>query len=181
MRVLGDAVGRSLNLRHNVPSLASAGPHCPSRRASYRYMRCKGDISSTAAGRATAAAACNVAELHLGISKLVSAEELLHLLEGIDLTTLMAEAAALRDQGHPGVVTFSPKVFIPLTRLCRDSCSYCTFAQGPVSGRRAYMTLDEVLEVAHIGAQQGCTEALFTLGTRYHHSPQSILTPPRHR
>jgi FO synthase len=56
------------------------------------------------------------------------------------------------------------QVFLPLTRLCRDSCGYCTFAQPPQPGRRAYMTLEEVLAVARLGAQQGCTEALFTLG-----------------
>lgn len=56
------------------------------------------------------------------------------------------------------------QVFIPLTRLCRDSCAYCTFAQPPKPGRRAYMTLDEVLAVCRLGAQQGCKEALFTLG-----------------
>lgn len=56
------------------------------------------------------------------------------------------------------------QVFIPLTRLCRDSCGYCTFAQPPKPGRRCYMTLEEVLLVAQLGAAQGCTEALFTLG-----------------
>ena len=56
------------------------------------------------------------------------------------------------------------QVFLPLTRLCRDSCGYCTFAQPPRPGARAYMTLDEVLAVAELGARQGCTEALLTLG-----------------
>jgi len=56
------------------------------------------------------------------------------------------------------------QVFIPLTRLCRDHCGYCTFAQPPVAGRRSYMTMQEMLEVAAMGAAQGCTEALFTLG-----------------
>ena len=51
-----------------------------------------------------------------------------------------------------------------MTRLCRDSCGYCTFAQPPVPGRRCYMTLEEVLSVARLGAEAGCTEALFTLG-----------------
>lgn len=56
------------------------------------------------------------------------------------------------------------QVFIPLTRVCRDACGYCTFALPPTSGRRCYMTLAEVLSVARLGAAQGCTEALFTLG-----------------
>ena len=59
-----------------------------------------------------------------------------------------------------------PKVFIPLTKLCRDVCHYCTFAQPPRRGERAYMTLDEVLEVARAGERAGCREALFTLGDK---------------
>ena len=65
-----------------------------------------------------------------------------------------------------GVVTYSPKVFIPLTKLCRDVCHYCTFAQPPRRGERAYMTADEVLAVAREGAESGCHEALFTLGDK---------------
>jgi FO synthase len=65
-----------------------------------------------------------------------------------------------------GVVTYSPKVFIPLTKLCRDVCHYCTFAQPPRRGERAYMTTDEVLAVARAGAEAGCHEALFTLGDK---------------
>jgi FO synthase len=65
-----------------------------------------------------------------------------------------------------GVVTYSPKVFIPLTKLCRDVCHYCTFARPPRRGERAYMSADEVLEVARAGAEAGCHEALFTLGDK---------------
>jgi FO synthase len=64
------------------------------------------------------------------------------------------------------IVTYSPKVFIPLTKLCRDVCHYCTFAQPPRRGERAYMTGDEVLAVARAGAEAGCHEALFTLGDK---------------
>jgi FO synthase len=64
------------------------------------------------------------------------------------------------------VITYSPKVFIPLTKLCRDVCHYCTFAQPPRRGERAYMTADEVLAVARAGAEAGCHEALFTLGDK---------------
>jgi FO synthase len=64
------------------------------------------------------------------------------------------------------VITYSPKVFIPLTKLCRDVCHYCTFAQPPRRGERAYMRADEVLEVARAGAEAGCHEALFTLGDK---------------
>jgi FO synthase len=79
---------------------------------------------------------------------------------------LCAEARRLRAEGHGPLVTYSPKVFIPLTTLCRDVCGYCTFARPPRRGERAYMTLDEVLEVARAGATAGCHEALFTLGDR---------------
>jgi FO synthase len=64
------------------------------------------------------------------------------------------------------LVTYSPKVFIPLTKLCRDVCHYCTFARPPRRGERAYMSADEVLEVARAGAAAGCHEALFTLGDK---------------
>ena len=79
------------------------------------------------------------------------------------LDDLMAEARALR-RGH--LVTYSPKVFIPLTTLCRDVCGYCTFARPPGRGERAYMPVEEVLEIARTGAAAGCTEALFTLGDK---------------
>src|SRR5438132_5979712 len=82
------------------------------------------------------------------------------------LDELCAEARALRDEGHGRLVTFSPKVFIPLTKLCRDVCHYCTFAQPPRRGERAYLTPDEVLAIAHAGAAAGCREALFTLGDK---------------
>jgi FO synthase len=83
-----------------------------------------------------------------------------------DTAALMAQAAWLRDAHHGGVVTYSRKVFIPLTQLCRDSCHYCTFARPPRRGAAAYMAPDEVLAVARAGAAAGCTEALFTLGDK---------------
>jgi FO synthase len=82
------------------------------------------------------------------------------------LEDLCVEARALRNEGHGRLVTFSPKVFIPLTKLCRDVCHYCTFAQPPRRGERAYRTIDEVLAVARAGAAAGCHEALFTLGDK---------------
>jgi FO synthase len=82
------------------------------------------------------------------------------------LTELEAEARAVREQARDRVVTYSPKVFVPLTKLCRDVCHYCTFAHPPRRGERAFMTLEEVLEVARSGAGAGCREALFTLGDK---------------
>src|SRR5215203_2774212 len=74
-------------------------------------------------------------------------------------------AACARRRGD-GLVTYSPKVFIPLTKLCRDVCGYCTFARPPRRGERAYLREDEVLDIARAGAAAGCTEALFTLGDK---------------
>ena len=82
------------------------------------------------------------------------------------LPELCAAAAQLRDHGKGKTVTFSPKVFIPLTMLCRDFCGYCTFRRDPSSGQKLYMSPDEVLKVAFAGQRLGCTEALFTLGER---------------
>src|SRR3954464_80271 len=82
------------------------------------------------------------------------------------LDDLCDEARALRDEGHGRLVTFSPKVFIPLTTLCRDVCHYCTFARPPRRGERAFLTIDEVLAIARAGAAAGCREALFTLGDK---------------
>jgi FO synthase len=74
--------------------------------------------------------------------------------------------AGLREAGRPGVVTYSKKVFIPLTRLCRDRCHYCTFATVPHRLPAAFLEREEVLAIARAGAAQGCKEALFTLGDR---------------
>jgi len=78
----------------------------------------------------------------------------------------MASARATRERVRGRLVTYSPKVFVPLTKLCRDVCHYCTFARPPRRGERAYMTIDEVLEVARAGEAAGCREALFTLGDK---------------
>lgn len=82
------------------------------------------------------------------------------------LEALGHEAAALRDQGHGQIVTYSRKVFIPLTRLCRDFCHYCTFATTPKHISSAFMSVDEAVEIARQGQAMGCKEALFTLGEK---------------
>jgi FO synthase len=79
---------------------------------------------------------------------------------------LMARAARLRDLGHGEAISYSRKVFIPLTHLCRDACHYCTFARPPRKGRRNYLSPEEVLEIARAGERAGCREALFTLGDK---------------
>ena len=90
---------------------------------------------------------------------------------GPDLEALFESSTRVRDAamlaaGRPGVVTYSRKVFIPLTRLCRDRCHYCTFVTVPGRLPAAYLSPDEVLDIARAGAAQGCKEALFTLGDR---------------
>ncbi len=90
---------------------------------------------------------------------------------GEELRRLMSAAARVRDAGlesagRPGVVTYSKKVFIPLTRLCRDRCHYCTFATTPNRLPAPFLSPDEVLDIARKGAAMGCKEALFTLGDR---------------
>jgi FO synthase len=79
---------------------------------------------------------------------------------------LIAQAARLRDQGHGDVLSYSRKVFIPLTHLCRDVCHYCTFATTPRKGQRAFLSAEQVLEIARAGERAGCHEALFTLGDK---------------
>jgi FO synthase len=96
----------------------------------------------------------------------LTADDAFALLDGDDLPAMMAVAAELRDQGHGAVVSYSRKVFIPLTQLCRDSCHYCTFAHPPRRGARAFLTAADVLAIAEAGAAAGCREALFTLGDK---------------
>jgi FO synthase len=100
-----------------------------------------------------------------------AAAEILLQARGGDLKTLLSYAKRTRDAGleaagRPGVITYSKKVFIPLTRLCRDRCGYCTFATVPGRLESLYLSPDEVLDIARQGAALGCKEALFTLGDR---------------
>lgn len=90
----------------------------------------------------------------------------LALAEEKNLEGLLRRARALRDEGHPAAVSYSRKVFVPLTKLCRDVCHYCTFAEVPRSDRRAYLSLEEVIAIAERGVAAGCKEALFTLGDK---------------
>ena len=111
--------------------------------------------------------------MHSDIAKFVDAAsggavlsdaEVLGLEADLPLAELMAAAGHVRDIGRPGIVSYSPKVFLPLTFLCRDSCHYCTFAKAPRSLKSPYMAIDEMVAIARRGAEVGCREALFTLG-----------------
>jgi FO synthase len=93
-------------------------------------------------------------------------DEALALASCDDLELLSDAAGRLRDKGHGPRVSYSPKVFIPLTRLCRDVCHYCTFAQTPKKLETPYLSPDQVLAIARAGAEAGCREALFTLGDK---------------
>jgi FO synthase len=94
------------------------------------------------------------------------ARDLLTGLEAMSLPRLLAEASALGIKGHGRVISYSRKVFIPLTRLCRDVCGYCTFATSPRHVGAAYLTPEDVLAIARAGRAAGCHEALFTLGDK---------------
>src|SRR6516162_5805181 len=96
----------------------------------------------------------------------LSAEAALLLPKAGELEDMMARAARLRDEGFGDVITYSRKIFIPLTQLCRDVCGYCTFAHPPRKGHPAFLTKEQVLEIARRGAGAGCKEALFTLGDK---------------
>jgi len=96
----------------------------------------------------------------------LSDTEALALADCNDLPALMRLAGGLRDRGHGSLVSYSRKVFIPLTQLCRDVCHYCTFAHPPRRGEAAYLDAEQVLAIARAGAKAGCKEALFTLGDK---------------
>ncbi len=121
----------------------------PTEASVRRALRRAADGKAIDAGEAAALLAATGSQL----------DELLAIASGI-------RDAGLREAGRPGVVTYSKKVFIPLTRLCQDRCHYCTFATVPHRLPAAFLERDEVLAIARAGAAQGCKEALFTLGDR---------------
>ena len=98
----------------------------------------------------------------------ISSEAACWLLRADDamLPSLLAAAQLARDRFKPGLITYSRKVFLPLTNLCRDYCGYCTFRRDPAQPGAHTMTPDEVMEVVHQGERMGCTEALFSLGDK---------------
>src|SRR3954466_5895040 len=105
----------------------------------------------------------------------VSREAALALIQNEELRSLLERAAAIRDASKGRAVSYSKKVFIPLTHLCRDYCGYCTFRSDPVAGYEAYITPDAVLAVAEAGKRAGCKEALFSLGDQ----PEKIFPEAR--
>ena len=114
----------------------------------------------------THAVARAVARAHAGKSLSVDEATALMQARGEALAELMSVAARLRDLGHGTTVTYSRKVFVPLTMLCRDHCHYCTFAKPPARLDAPYLTPEEAVAIAGAGRRLGCKEALFTLGDR---------------
>ena len=110
-----------------------------------------------------------------GVVTRAIAAMLIRALEGEELDSLLATAVELRDRVKDRRITYSKKVFIPLTNLCRDYCGYCTFRKDPGQPGAKTMTPDEVLAVAEAGARLGCKEALFSLGDR----PEAIFPEMR--
>ncbi|MBV1959900.1 MAG: 5-amino-6-(D-ribitylamino)uracil--L-tyrosine 4-hydroxyphenyl transferase CofH [Pseudomonadales bacterium] len=104
--------------------------------------------------------------LQLDTSTPISDQQAQLLSNETDTNGLMEIAAGMRDQGHGNLISYSRKVFIPLTHLCRDVCHYCTFAKTPKQLQSPYLSIDQCLDIARRGAEQGCTEALLTLGER---------------
>ena len=111
----------------------------------------------------------------LACGRASSRDDALELIQHAHLDELLRAASAMRDRGKGNTVSFSKKVFIPLTHLCRDYCGYCTFRADPAPGVAAYMTPDEVLAIAEAGARAGCKEALFSLGDQ----PEKIFPQAR--
>jgi FO synthase len=112
---------------------------------------------------------------HIEWDRGISRNEALSLLQDAQLASLCGAAASIRERSKGRTVTYSKKVFIPLTHLCRDYCGYCTFRADPEAGRQPYLTPEEVLAVAEAGRRAGCKEALFSLGDQ----PERIFPEAR--
>src|SRR5271163_2089171 len=135
------------------------------RRSAESSVVTETTIRTDASGHGSSCAA-EIAGLRLGSP--ISRELALSLIRCIDddLPALLAAARAAKENFKPGIITYSRKVFLPLTNLCRDYCGYCTFRRDPGEPGAHTMTPDEVMEVVHAGERMGCTEALFSLGDK---------------
>ena len=99
-------------------------------------------------------------------SRRLAGDEAADLIRLDDIGPLLAAAARRRDAAHGRTLSYSKKVFIPLTQLCRDVCHYCTFAHPPREGEKPYLSIDQMVAIAEAGVKAGCKEALFTLGDK---------------
>jgi len=114
-------------------------------------------------------------KLMVGAS-LISEVDALALAEEFDTCAFMAHAARLRDNGHGNVITYSRKIFVPLTHLCRDNCHYCTFAKPPRKGERIYMSSEDVLAIVRKGRRRVAPRRCLRSATN-----QNCVTPRRVR
>ncbi|MGH8702417.1 MAG: 5-amino-6-(D-ribitylamino)uracil--L-tyrosine 4-hydroxyphenyl transferase CofH [Burkholderiales bacterium] len=146
-----ERVGNDIDRPDDIARLLQ---HPPTTRT-HAYLAGIGMSRRLARGAASSAPGCRL-----------SRAEALALMNDDDLDALMRAAAELRDATHGAIVTYSRKVFIPLTHLCRDVCHYCTFARPPRGTQAPYLTIEQVLAIARAGAAAGCKEALFTLGDK---------------
>jgi len=151
-----ERVGNDIDHPEDVARLLQ---HAPTTRA-HAYLAGIG-ISGRLAPQGETRVAASAAS-----GRRLSRERAFALVNDGDLDALMRAAAERRDDAHSAVVTYSRKVFIPLTHLCRDVCHYCTFARLPRRTESAYLSIDQVLAIARAGAAAGCKEALFTLGDK---------------
>jgi FO synthase len=122
--------------------------------------------------------------LNFSSNRRLSWDEACKLADLMEIDELLEAAANRRDAAHGDVITYSPKVFIPLTQLCRDVCHYCTFAHAPRSGVKPYLSIDDAVAIARAGKEAGCHEALFTLGDKpelRYRAAQDELTRLGHR
>jgi FO synthase len=158
----------------STASTASAAATASVASASDVLARAAAPPSTASARAAEAASTCSAAAPTTvptldvpasALSALAFAGDAFALIDA-PLEALVARASALRDAGHDGLVTYSRKVFLPLTHLCRDTCHYCTFAKTPRHLGNIYMSVDEAVATAAAGAKCGCKEALFTLGEK---------------
>jgi FO synthase len=99
-------------------------------------------------------------------SRRLTRDEATDLVSIEDIGPLLDAAASRRDAAHGRLVSYSRKVFIPLTQLCRDVCHYCTFVHAPREGKRPYLSIDQMVAIAQAGKKAECKEALFTLGDK---------------
>jgi len=125
-------------------------------------------VTSITPASSESRSACAAALARLCPGEPISREAAVHLIRcpDADLPELLAAARAAKERFKPGVITYSRKVFLPLTNLCRDYCGYCTFRRDPGDPGAHTMTPDEVLAIARAGEKLGCTEALFSLGDK---------------
>ena len=167
-----ESLALDVDTKNDLEELLRRPSNSRAQRLGRKILEARPLVSSESTGKSYAAGgasrpASRSAELIVECRAAPPAKELASELALItELAPLLETASELRDQAHRNVVTYSRKIFLPLTHLCRDICHYCIFAQPPKEGEAAFMSLDQLTAEADRGARAGCKEALFTLGDR---------------